>query len=1592
MEAAKSLVTGVHSVPGYAVIRYRLFSVQSKSSPDISSLDRESLELLEARLHEQGQLAVKDLDTGCLWLFESKQQDGLPDADGSPDVEVPSVEKAVTRPIAKGLLKLSDIPKARLRAMLAVSGKPPVSPSSANLATQIRNAKAVAANAGEDDSPTDVAPKLPDFDASLVLPWFIASVETSVSFQLASKLDYIPLNCRTWAIEQHTYGSPLTPPPDGQIDPVILLSLNAYITTTGNLVLAFTSITRSDMCALTTARTGNAANGLIVRLAPNGGLAKVITRNSENVPAAATAGTGGRHPVTSPNRLHDSAWKITVTTWLKRKGLSLTADDAWTKVRLSQDATAASKAKGKHIECLWPVKFCYAYTAPAAADRESREEESKGLQWFGIADSAVKDPLESAQRWFMGTEERERNREAKKKLAAMQQEQTAMNESGIYPTSPFYTRPDLMAAGGVYPTPPDGIMTQPTTTTQAVDTPYAAPSTVETQPVGATPMDPTGPAEDLTMEDTSPADADKDLFGDMDMDEDNFAGNELSDADFNFFDEPDDEALSDAVDKIADAATLADTGEPEDDQSEIKAPDESRTTDINTPAVAAPEASQGPPLTLHNATADFKVPDTPVNVLSRPVNRHQPLDRRRMLGSATTTDGLHPYHFGNIRFHDQITSADAKYSSGGIFSAHPSSTSRHHELPLTDRRRSTAYDSRFARSSRGSASGLRGAASARVHHQIMSPKGRVAIIESDSDTEDSADSASADDFPTWNDVDDGQLDTSMDEQENKTAGRQGEGTTTIGTPTLDMEDEAQAPSLQHSALEVSDIDVITLLEPEYADWSLAHFPAPTRNILKPSGTQVNALPNMAGSTAVQKIGTEPNIAASIGVAQLIAQQAATSTLQLLSSGEAPGAGSPYDHAGDSVQSNLPEVSATLAILFPDVTHLDLAKYAQIQDAPFEPLPGSKVLQRPGARKPPGAMAGADPQTLNTPFLVNPQHVRVRRGEILWDLLPTALPFWELLGLGPVGGPKNLVTYCIYPDNDALADTLNSFIVGLGSTYEGCKLGSHRRGPALPSSPSDLIPVKAQDRAQPTYESLQNALQSLSARLGADLASVDFESDQAMQDANQTKTDEKSPGVDNIVLYAIDVLESSESLRDLCAFFWSVREAYRQTCHSYSLAIRNPDLVLQIIPISCITSTNAPVFLEQKIMVGLAREVYDRCPPSSSSTASTLSIRAAPSIQLEETIPRAIPFRLTADPAVELLHDCSHLHLGYAISWSGNWMTAAWTDGFGKYQTMASYSMTERAFGEIAKEIWQTTIGIMLSRRVNWRVTIARAGTMDREEIEAWASLVSSASPVHIGAVLLTIDTAPSLQLARPSLQNSALNNTVTPVATPQGVSPSDPTANAAATPSDAIQDAANDPDAHLVDVTDEIWGVILGHRLSNSSSLMDIRPSLASGFLVNVGSDGDGARSPQCTAYNIIWIGSSARASAAAANPVSSAQNQPMTPMTPGAQTPHSTTAAAFAQGIAASLAHQQQQQQQPQQRQGPSLPHPAPGPAAAGATPRFGGATIDPILKEYLNVYRGLSLLARLRGMKGTREGTAPWHIVAAMNAVKALDECMTA
>ena len=165
-----------------------------------------------------------------------------------------------------------------------------------------------------------------------------------------------------------------------------------------------------------------------------------------------------------------------------------------------------------------------------------------------------------------------------------------------------------------------------------------------------------------------------------------------------------------------------------------------------------------------------------------------------------------------------------------------------------------------------------------------------------------------------------------------------------------------------------------------------------------------------------------------------------------------------------------------------------------------------------------------------------------------------------------------------------------------------------------------------------------------------------------------------------------------------------------------------EIVLQLIPVSFVASKSSVVVPTQAEYRGLALEVYERCGPGlGQSVSSPVAPENAAAILLSHKIPASFDFKLTAEAPLSVRHGCADLHIAYAQSANGRWISASWTDAEGNRQMTMSYCLgmegagSTRAFAEIAHEIWKTSLEMVSTKKMRWRFVVAKVGFMETEE-------------------------------------------------------------------------------------------------------------------------------------------------------------------------------------------------------------------------------------------------------------------------------------
>jgi mediator of RNA polymerase II transcription subunit 13 len=1451
--------------------------------------------------------------------------------------------------------------------------------------------------------------QLQALDCFTVYELFASSVTALISFFLVKNCRVIALNYRT------VVSKPIVQKQTGQTDAARstdlhwLTSIHIHWFSSGTLLVS-TSTERTHKLRCLDSISEQEQKpyiGQCIRIAPNAMLARI---SSFDHPL--------EHPVDDSNRrlqrkkakmssLEQSIekWKSVVERWLSWRGYTLPDLDkqhAWVSIRIAQSAQnpiAGPATSPPDRDMLWPRALCF-LSESGSLDTQITDGHSEtqplpsqsGLRWFeGPSYAGFLDPMDAAQDWYLGKIERDKALDFQRKAKKSEEDALRRKDepSGLYPSSPFNSRTgvygDLQPVSGVYPTPPDGIAPGPGLSSHDTPSVTGATSNVILAPGGTTPainlsapqdhpqideQNPaTSPIAPTTAEPDQTSGEDDDLF--EDMEEDGYGAAGVNEADFDFFDGPDGddvhmadapslpqtnaenltkhhrlpdatsmpepvvkEDLSDPTAALEDALA-ASSQRPDDDIQVGK--DEQQETKVETPRASAVDhrASPQTPAEMIHAPSKSREPTPPLSpgAVAKTL-RSSPPTKPWVKARQLSTSAIHPASaFNSLNFGRRMSLVDAKYQDGrfaaqleadsdkgGTKSATNSVRLKSlRDLPLLTKLRYTI-----------------GVASTAITPEIKS------LVHADSDSESESGSHTSD--ASEEDTEDAE-----DAAEIKVPPYLGRliipakrklPTEGHGTPmSVTSFAESMAGEWHDSNGMHLDETALVYFEPNTWDWAMSNLPSPAERpsigaryaipVLSTSSLYLPDTPTSQPDLSMDMSEDKPsNLKDSIAITQIITDQITLATLDVL------GEDRPSQIEFEEQSSAEARWQATVKDIFPKATECTLLTLVAIHDVFPDLSAQGKGQQRPPPRKP--NESGAIPN--NHLYPMNPPFVRVRRADTHWDLLPPSIAFWEPLGLSPVSAPKNVVAFCVYPHSDPLRPILDRFLLNLQLAYDTCKLGTHARVETVVEFQGGLVPCRLRPSISPkeAYKALKETCIQLGKLLAIQHAQI-----REQQDAK----------IDAFVVYMVDPFDNPTALWELCSAFWALFQAYGQGPAGRLDATLKPDLVLQVVPIKYLASFDVPVVLDPSTYINLAREVYDRCPPSTASTDKTpLNIYKAPAFQLEESLPRNIQFKLMSEPPQDLLRENSYMHLAYAMSLDGTWVTAAWTDSCGKSQAVVSYHLGTRPFTDIAKEIWQTTIEILQSRRVQWRVCIAKSGPMDREEVETWVLLITCPTQVNLFLTLLTVveDSPYKFTPTAPAPTTTTQPSASTPGSTPQpgGVSP-DPNSSLtpAATPSaDPTPDPALDPEARLIDVTDETWGIILAHRLHNSASTNQFSPALISGLLVK--------RGPPCTpnpivtSVNIVWIGA-VGSTRAATSP--------------------------FPEGVASGSSSPG-----PQERSTSSLMW----------TPTVQTrSTAENLLKEVLAQFRALGLLARLRGMRGTRHGSLPWHVGAAKRGVEGLE-----
>lgn len=1276
---------------------------------------------------------------------------------------------------------------------------------------------------------------------------FLLALMSSISAALCREKGYLPLGRRTLIAPKQSQRCDEMAGTGSSKAQADLLTLDADYTGSKVLVIKATLSETEDLMQFPAANarstpTREIGKGAILLLAPGALFARYIgllpwlttSRQNNEIPGAILMANAGKPALVS--------WMRRSLDWLDTKGLDISRLKAepWLLVEvnmgspLSGTPDRSQEGPAHPVIVPWPSSLCFQRQAKPIIEKQDQ---------MPLMDAA--DMVDFVQTWLMTEDERvqtiqkrKQEWEAKKAASKAQAQGDHDLQDLSHMTSPLALRRSSLA-GMVYPTPPDGVHIGPGATptfdgsTSTPGPPMPHPMDGIEQPLPKPDLDENEHMEAFPNqgEGAGFSDSNNNLFDDMGDDDLFGADNGVTDADFSFFDEPD----ADGGDQMDFGNALGDGGDHEEHAMSLRGGNMrasplritgNKTTvdhDItmsNTDDTLANEKIHGEEKQIvadsvvYDGTNSFNTSATTAES-SPPLKPDAVFRRLSSIGMEFVTESKENQGIRKpqpcisslveLDLTPTMPTFQQKYGPNGRFiypTALPSPLSMPTGIPTTD-----YFKRRRQRRPKASTNSPTFAPALSKHYGDH-PDENVIVLEKAAGSTGTPSSLS--------EVESSSDDEDMPHRSN-----------TNGKRKREIEDERNAESeedfmsaslseLNMRGGELSSADGklaafdVTKLDGDAAGWSLANY---------------LAWPDSWSNSPILK-DTD-----FVAAARVLTDQAMSRNFEYLKRKPSASRGMDLETRAQEIYSNRyiqQDVLDATRQFFKDAGSCTLTSFLNIRG--LKPPMPVRVPPRPNQ----SSSTNQPPASLSSPvFEIPPPHLEVRRSDSKLAVLPSAIDFWDILGLAPRSQSKDVTAICLYSADISSEGGVSLFMENMRSAYESRRFGCHERLEAEGVTNGTM----AIDLDHPSRFSYDRGMSFVCEKLTDVLKSI-----------TSTKLRDR-----NFVLYFVYETEDPSALVGICGAFELLLSRYR-------LAMINRghtnEVILQLVPRTLVGSRNKATIPSPNDVAKLAMEVYDRCYNFELGWPS-------PSMSIEPPLPRQVEFKLTPAPSSCLLQENSCMHIAYAQSIDDRWVSVAWTDNCGNEQFTASYCLARkgdalsRSFQEIAHEIWETTLDIISLKKVHWRLMIVKCGRIEPYDTQFWCDLVKTESKAQITLTILTVDTAPSLQLIPPEIELPAtgmathLAFSTTPVSTPQGNSILSPDSGLVSTPvaeSAAAAEVKIEPDATLLELADQTYGAILSHELNDRNCLLDFRPTMLSGYVIK-----RAEHAPRAMEVNIIW-------------------------------------------------------------------------------------------------------------------------------------------
>ncbi|TFY64313.1 hypothetical protein EVG20_g5983 [Dentipellis fragilis] len=436
--------------------------------------------------------------------------------------------------------------------------------------------------------------------------------------------------------------------------------------------------------------------------------------------------------------------------------------------------------------------------------------------------------------------------------------------------------------------------------------------------------------------------------------------------------------------------------------------------------------------------------------------------------------------------------------------------------------------------------------------------------------------------------------------------------------------------------------------------------------------------------------------------------------------------------GDAWRANAPDYVSECR-MSTDVWQADVKQVARtIEGVPS--LQGPFELGEVFGQDVDGVRKEAVLETLESPM------ISVGKSDSIVQVLPTAIRFWEKLGLVPRAGKKDVIAFVLFEDLDEARQILvERWLKFVSSVYTANNLGSHTPGRSSSCTRDGLVPLKF-DSFRKTLAPFVNSLPAVKAHY-----------------------------VFYIATPAALISLTSTSLRQV---FSAVKRAQK----TYAAA----QILFQFLPAHLVYSAQYPPINGCGQLLYMSC-VYDRILRPVDRVMSRRFFEHGERIRAFFQEP-AFTIARPAHTKVHMVKEAPArtldvvdrymlLHVGYRISTCGRWIFAACIDQRGEAHDLGVWlSSSESPEAHLVQQLWTFAVNFAKKASVEWRIAFAKLGSMGPTELDAWINHLSSVVPdcpelpaVHVSLLSADPDAswtfiAPPTTAKRPTSPNRSTKN------------------------------------------------------------------------------------------------------------------------------------------------------------------------------------------------------------------------------------------